>query len=242
MKELGEALKAIFDKIGVFLDLFDLSFFISGAVAVSAVCLGCQQTGHWPKEFPETWLLVTMMVLAVYVAGMLCFALGRWMRQFLESSAGQVERGQLLFRLVRMHGLAEQEPIKTYLESARQDPTNESVYAWALHNRIWASLRHDPSLAGSLAVLNRYWVMAATYDGLAVALMLTGGVLAWLSARHGLSCDPWPWIQTLLSIAAGYGAARVCRREAGRYTQHQLGELAATIAAAQKIKSVLLLT
>jgi hypothetical protein len=39
MKELGEALKLIFEKIAGFFDIFDLSFFVSGAVSFAALLL-----------------------------------------------------------------------------------------------------------------------------------------------------------------------------------------------------------
>ena len=40
MKELGEALKLIFMKVGDFFDIFDLSFFVSGIAIASAIILG----------------------------------------------------------------------------------------------------------------------------------------------------------------------------------------------------------
>jgi hypothetical protein len=60
---------------------------------------------------------------------------------------------------------------------------NEQVFApddfasWRLYVRLWAELGQTPESAPKLSFLNRYWVMAATYDGLAFALIIWAGVL-----------------------------------------------------------------
>ncbi len=58
MKELGEALKSIFERVGQFLDLFDLSFFISGAVASAAVWVWLHEAKRLPTLPAAGWLLV----------------------------------------------------------------------------------------------------------------------------------------------------------------------------------------
>lgn len=83
MKELGDALKAIFDKVGGFLDLFDLSFFISGAAALAAGALFYFQYLHWPVPVLDGWISVTLIIVATYVSGMVCFAAGRCVRQLV---------------------------------------------------------------------------------------------------------------------------------------------------------------
>ena len=45
MKGLGDALKIIFEKIGAFFDLFDLSFFVSGAACIGAALFWLHLTG-----------------------------------------------------------------------------------------------------------------------------------------------------------------------------------------------------
>ncbi len=235
MKELGEALKAILDKLGVFLDLFDLSFFISGATAMAAVAFGCFQTGHWPKELPPNWLLVTMIIIATYVAGMVCFALGRFVRQRISKIAGVEMRSEQLKVLLELHGLDQQEPNKSYLarpDSTAKVPMNSAI--WALQTRIWAGLRHDPALAPSLSLLNRYWVMAATYDGLSMALLGWGLLLGSLCLYHATTILAVHWWQAGGCLAGGVICAAICLNEATRYTVHQLGELTATLAAEQK--------
>ena len=43
---------------------------------------------------------------------------------------------------------------------------------WRLYERLWVDLRESPSHAASFTLLNRYWVMSATYDGVAVSCLL----------------------------------------------------------------------
>jgi hypothetical protein len=45
MSELGQALKIIFEKLATFFDIFDLSFFISGALALGAIVFWLRSIG-----------------------------------------------------------------------------------------------------------------------------------------------------------------------------------------------------
>src|SRR4051812_45093539 len=79
VKELAEAWKAIFTRVGEFFDIFDLSFFVSGAVCLAAL-------GYWNHldHFYEGASLGEYRVVAgavsCYVLGLLCFAVGRRLR------------------------------------------------------------------------------------------------------------------------------------------------------------------
>jgi membrane protein DedA with SNARE-associated domain len=79
MKELGEALKVIFEKIAGFFDIFDLSFFVSGALTLSAVLFSLYSAGVALPIF-EGWKEVLGIVLGCYIGGLLSFAAGRWLR------------------------------------------------------------------------------------------------------------------------------------------------------------------
>ena len=235
MNELGQALKALLDRIGVFLDLFDLSFFVSGAAALGAVAWSgyCHQPS-FVVVLPN-WVLVVTVILGAYIAGMVCFALGRWGRQKFAPAARPDFRGEQLVALLKLHGLEGRSPIKEYLARTPADPKLPlRKPAWALYTRIWAGIRHDPRLQPSLSVLNRYWVMAATYDGLAAALLLWGGVLGEVILFRSHWSGLLPWTGAAGTVLAFLGLAILCGREAGRYTMHQIGELAATLAAAQE--------
>lgn len=69
MSEVADALKALLGRLGSFFDLFDLSFFVSGSVAVAAIRLWVHLAG---KQFPfelQGWLKVLTIILACYVGG-----------------------------------------------------------------------------------------------------------------------------------------------------------------------------
>jgi hypothetical protein len=77
--------------------------------------------------------------------------------------------------------------------------------------------------------MKRYWVMAATYDGVTTALSIWAVV--WAVA--GVGIDPAyrisGWAAAAGSIAFAL-AAWACRREAQRYANYQLEEVVASLA------------
>ncbi|MCA9685144.1 MAG: hypothetical protein KC457_23375, partial [Myxococcales bacterium] len=85
----------------------------------------------------------------------------------------------------------------------------------ALYVRMWVEVRQRELLLPSFALLRRYWVSAATLDGLFVAAMTWSLVLG-LDGR---------WIPAVVTIiGAGF-----CLREALRYDDYQREELVATV-------------
>ncbi|WP_019502885.1 hypothetical protein [Pseudanabaena sp. PCC 6802] len=99
-----------------------------------------------------------------------------------------------------------------------------------LYTRLWAEVRQSPDLIASYTLLNRYWFMAATYDGLATALIVwLIIVIAWSLGLWGINpkLNPFTGITlcgtlVLLTIT--------CWREAERYKRYQIEELVATLA------------
>ena len=83
MNELGQALKIIFEKVGAFFDIFDLSFFVSGAAALGAIAFWLASIGVREPPQLEGWLKVAILILGSYASGLLCFAAGRLVRSHL---------------------------------------------------------------------------------------------------------------------------------------------------------------
>jgi hypothetical protein len=217
MNELGQALKIIFEKLAAFFDIFDLSFFVSGAVALGAIVF-------WIAEFKipvlqvERWLLVSILILGSYASGLICFAAARFIRQTLIRQPTDDQ----LSTILAAHGLSESKAVQNYLQRPHRLRGQ-----WRLYIRFWSDLRGVPDMAGPLNFLNRYWVMAATYDGVAFALIVWFIVLADCLLRHKIQ----PILETaaLLIIIALLSVA--CFHEASRYMHHQIENLVATIAA-----------
>jgi hypothetical protein len=84
---------------------------------------------------------------------------------------------------------------------------------------MWAEVRQRERLSPSFSLLRRYWVSAATLDGLFVAF----GTWAVLLALDAHSAKEWfPPLATLVG-------AVFCLREAQRYGVFQREELIATL-------------
>jgi hypothetical protein len=230
MKELGDALRSILDKLSQFLDLFDLSFLLSGAATGSAICYLAHRSGI-PFPIPSAgWQQVAAIVVFSYVSGLASFALGRWPR----TVGKRRERSfDALFSVVlAAHGLSDVPSFKAYLDQVAVRGS------WRLYVRLWAEIRVLPSAAPTLALLNRYWVMAAMYDGLFVAAILWTGAIAsgtfWFRHDFDYVTGTGVCVALLLVACGSY-------REAGRYFHYQVEELVAAVATARQKHSLLAL-
>lgn len=228
MKELGEALRLLVERLSVLFDVFDLSFVVSGVTTFSFVMVIGQQVGVdviAMFSFKFWWVLV---ILGVYVSGIVSFSSGRWLRQLLSHLIRGKDRisdfdckfGEILMA----HGLSGEEVFSGYL--GRPD----SRGGWRLYIRLWAELRHKESATSSLQLVKRYWVMAATYDGLSISLLLWG-VFFFASSAGVFGAPLWSlWVGgvagcLLLLLSAS------CMREASRYVDYQVEDVVAAIAA-----------
>jgi hypothetical protein len=224
VNELGQALKIIFEKVAAFFDIFDLSFFISGALALGAIAFWLASNGFREPQL-EGWLRVAILILGSYASGLFCFAAGRLVRAQFERQTV----GDRLRNVLAAHGLTDVEVVKTYLHrSALQGD-------WRLYVRFWAELRNLPEMAGTVNFLNRYWVMAATYDGVAFALIVWFVVLADCLLIENQHLFPNAARLIILTIAL---LTVVCFREAERHSNNQIEELVAAIAA-KRAKTVI---
>jgi hypothetical protein len=223
-KQIGEGLKSILERIGGFFDIFDLSFFVAGATAFAAVAYWGWRANFSMPAISPTWVFGAGLIMACYVAGLVCFACGRWLRMGWRRRKSDDEFADLFERVLAGHGL--------YGVQEFTDYTNRTDYrgVWRLSVRLWAEVRVSKALAPSFALLNRYWVMAATYDGLAMALVVWACVCM-ICAFGVAGAKPLdkrlaiPLALLLLVFAAA------CSREASRYNRFQAEELVASIAA-----------
>jgi hypothetical protein len=230
MKELGEALKLLFSKIGDFFDILDLSFFVSGITCLAAILTWVEYAGGGVLGRLHGTPATLLGILACYVTGCLCFALGRWLRQWLwprmkGESAGDRTVSKMLRSTLAAHGLSDRAPFREYL--ARDETLGGP---WRLYVRLWAEVRQTDRCLPSFTLIRRYWVLAATYDGLAVAMVAWGvviAVLTWSGGPGGRLLPGWGGGLACLFLLL---LATMCLREAARYVKFQVEELVATIA------------
>ena len=223
MSEFAAALRTLFGKISAFFDLFDLSFFVSGSVCLSALVFWAHLANRQLPFELQGWIKVLAVILACYVNGLLCFAAGRLIRWGKPGKTIEDFNAHFLDTL-RAHGLAEEKPFKDYLDRTSH------LGIRRLYIRLWAEARQTDQLSPSLSVINRYWVMAATYDGLSVALLLWSVTLINWMAGFGVG--------SRLSLTFGLPAiillivmSRVCIKESRRLVRNQAEELVASVAA-----------
>jgi hypothetical protein len=244
MSDVAKAVKPLFDKFIDFFDIFDLSFFVSGATFIAAIAwagltpdlarLIGFDSGGWVVTDKMPGVAVVMLILACYVSGMTCFALGRFVRKwgfrlkervFPSSRWGRSS----LFDELAQHGMLTRLPEGAGFEvseAGRRVPWLSRYFVdggngqeSALYVRMWAEIRQRERFSPSFSLLRRYWVSAATLDGLFVAF----GTWAVLLALVDPSVHGW-----LPSVATFVGAA-FCLREAQRYGVYQREELVATV-------------
>ncbi len=225
MQEIAEAFKAIFAKIGDFFDIFDLSFFISGAAVLGSLvwAAGLAHVARPPLLSGGLGLLI--IVVACYLIGLIFFAMGRYLRKGRKGKKSEKEFNRLFTNVLAAHGLENTEPYKSYL--LRND--DDLRAKWRLYIRLWAEVRQTPELAPSFALLRRYWVLAAAYDGLGCAL------LSWLLILILWACNlfatPAPALPlTIITALLLLLASAACFREADRHTTYQVEDAVASIA------------
>lgn len=226
MNELAEALRTIFGKISAFFDLFDLSFFVSGAVSLCAFIFWLQLAGRSLPIEPQGWLSVLAIILGCYINGLFCFAAGRWLHRIRQRKTIEHSNAQFL-RILKAHGLAKKKPFSDYLGRSHYNGIRR------LYILLWAEIRQMDQLSPSLSLLNRYWVMAATYDGLAVALLVWAFVFIHWSTGYGITTKLNSFTGVAIIIAL-LGMAYRCFMESERLVENQREELVATIVVLKK--------
>jgi len=197
------------------LDLFDLSFLISGAsllplLAIVGVNLSLSTGGL---------AAAVAALVASAVAGMVLFALGRFLRTRMLANVWPLSR--LDYRGLGFNGLLADSIARHGLD------TDPAVVAAAdeparVYVRWWAELREDSRVRESYSLIRRYWVLAATYDGLGASAL----VWAMFLGLGNLRGSPLTATLAVVPVLASY----VCFREATRFGNHQVEELCATIA------------
>jgi hypothetical protein len=222
-KQVADGLKAIFERIADFFDLFDLSFLVSGISMMGALFFGGWRFGVTLPDLPAAWMTVLGLLVGCYVLGLVCFATGRWVRTWFPWAKTKELFCKHIEQSLKTHNIASLPQIAEYLN----EPNDRTL--WRLYVKLWAELRQSPDAAPSLSLLKRYWVMAATYDGVAVALFTWAATL-FACAFCGAAVMPLAK-EVATSVAfCLLLASFLCSREAGRYMIYQVEELAASIA------------
>lgn len=255
MSSLGDAASRIGEKIVDILDVFDLSFFISGSVAMAALLQFFGPLGDTLDTIDG--VKVFGLVLGSYVLGLVCFAVGRPLRQHYQRWRTKPAKEAVGKNPSRLNpelyeALWRQGLIPRYSEeppggqaAAFQDffcyhapPRSRDQVACLeheeeralsqLYTRLWVHVRSYERLSESFMLLKRYWVLSASYDGVAIAAAVWLLPVWRTAALQGWAAEHVGW-SVVWTIAIGV-ALLACWHRALEYKRYQIEEIVATVA------------
>lgn len=232
---MSDQTSALLDRLTSVLDVFDLSFLISGGSGVAAILCSMHAAGYLDgMDSQPVWLLAIGLLLVTYVLGLLCFTVGRSLRMsgwivYRPESMESHLLGELQNFGVTLEGVA-LELVVPDIAKTRRDGSEP------LYNLCWARIRHSESSAASLRLLTRYWVLAATCDGIAASLLI------WYASLFYLVMNA-PNVSPVLQIGLGIIGLLATRkliallfRESIRCKINQIREIASTMAILQAVE------
>ncbi len=226
--EVARAVNALFDKL---FEILDLSFVVSGATFMAALAWDARTRELDIPRLVEGPLGIVILVVAAHTSGMTCFAAGRQIRNLLTRLFGRSPPIDALFSQLIDHGV-----IRANFDRKTYEYTGKVEIPWlaryiegpkggepyALYARMWAEVRQQERLLPSFSLVRRYWVSAATLDGLFVAL------LTWALFLFPLNGDAYDRIGVFPSLLALFGSG-FCLWEARRYAKYQIEEIVGTV-------------
>lgn len=218
-KEVVGGVRGLFDRIGEFFHLFDLSFFVSGAATFAAAAYWyLRQTGQPTFPALPTWAQVISIIVACYICGLLSFAAGRFSARLWRRTLFWRKNYFPIFlkETIEAHDAAS-EDIARYLDGTEKP--------WRLYERLWVDLRESREHGASFSLLNRYWVMAATYDGIAISSLVWAVVLFF---------EPPVTEKALVFPILAAASSGLSFWQGHNYFKYQVHEIAATLASSRR--------
>lgn len=237
MSESLNIINSLIKKVEEFLNIFDLSFLISGFACFTALLIFYSVLGGDVYELARL-MNTLLLIITCYMLGLLNFTCGRFLRKNMGSKYRK-KFSETLLTLIINNKLEEHIFFPIYINS---NTTKDNFNARCLYNRMWSELRQSKDLTPSYTLINRYWVLAATYDGLACASLIwlftaeIGFHLIHKSLFNKIISAPWInpeaayWYFISLILIIFVSIYLLCRHEANRYSINQMEELVSSIA------------
>lgn len=237
MEKIADAAKTLVDKLSGVLDVFDLSYAIAGVAGSTAIWVYLYKTSHLLEvSLPDgAWWVLAPLV--VYVTGMLCHSLGRWV--FSDRMVGRREAVRKEFDQC-LEACAKLNKLNDSPDTSGPAPDIQKKYGelrpmWQYYVRLWQVLRSEPSAQRDVAHLNRLWARMGSYDGLCGATLIWIGVFGLLWLRQGWAAGVqsglvWGLMLAVLTLI-------MCRSESQRYLRYQISDLTSSVAALRQAKA-----
>lgn len=209
---MGANFQKIIDKISEAFSFFDFSFLISGAASFGVCCYGLNRIGM-KVESDSMTLNVIVAIFAIYISGLISFAIGRRVRKKTVDHKG--EKFKELIIKYTQYASGQQENNKKRVEELEM-----------MYTQMWTFLRDNPESKDSLAFLNRMWVMQAVFEGLLASSLLAilwGTAILYICKDYeNILYDAW------CMIVMGIISAIACHIEGTRYAEYQIKDVTAT--------------
>lgn len=231
MKELGEIFQSIFNKISDFFDILDLSSLVSGITVNTAVMIYLDRWGIYSFQDICTTRHIVLAVIFCYISGLLMLAGGNWLHCILQyivrlfSKKNWRTAEELMYGFLEANALENHPLFAHAFTQYRQDPASGALQA--LYIKLCAIVREDKKYKKSDSLLQRYWVMSATYNGLAMAVF-TVFLLAVIDLYHQalpLYRSPSHCFYLCILLPTVF----LCIREAHSFRKSQIEETIATV-------------
>lgn len=157
----------ILNRVANVFNIFDFSFFISGAVAFIQIYLFMLFNDNNNLVVLEKYFNWWNVLIVIYILGLVMFALGRFIRQ------------DMFKQKYRKYSLFEEYGICDKSKEKEID---------MLFCQYWTNLRNGNDLKG-YDYYSRLWVMTAVYEGLASNVLLAWGlIMPWICETFNEYC------------------------------------------------------
>lgn len=156
----------ILNRVANVFNIFDFSFFISGAVAFIQIYLFMLFNDNNNLVVLEKYFNWWNVLIVIYILGLVMFALGRSIRQDI------FKKKNRKYSLFEKYGIS--------------DKSKEEIDM--LFCQYWSNLRNGNDLKG-YDYYSRLWVMTAVYEGLASNVLLALGlIMPWICETFNEYC------------------------------------------------------
>ena len=162
-----------FDVITGALNIFDMSYLVSGAAMFAVMAYAFPEFKYFMYNESHAVLSIMACVVAIYVLGIVCWLLGKWMRlRYKYSNKDSFEDDYEVF-LNRLPQQQHPEVLKL-----------KGMGAELAYSYMWAKLDESDGEECSrrLAYISRFWVLRAIYEGLMPSVALFAFFL-WLRSQ-----------------------------------------------------------
>jgi hypothetical protein len=221
-KEAAEGLRSVLERIGEFFHIFDLSFFVAGASTFAALVVLYLRMDT-PRSFPfADWVGAVALVLACYICGLMAFTIGRYIN-------GRLFRRRIIAKKFEL-ALRQHEVTSPVIE--RYLTAEPKPRVWRLYIRMWQDLAATRSKTVAFSHLSRYWVMAATYDGLG-ASFIAWSLVSLLMIFPTVVATPLKRPIGLVAAALFALLATMSFKQAADFYESQIEDLVASLAASK---------